>query len=99
MKNILYKLFHGQTPKWDSNNSAAAKAEAIKKRIASERHYFSTIMSDENFTRFKKLERLHRDRHSIQYMDTYINAFRLGAMIMCAVFMGEDEQHEYDDEF
>ena len=97
MKNILHKLCRGTLPKWESNRSATEKEEALTKKIESERKYFSTIMSDENFERFKKLEHLHRDRHSIRYMDTYINAFKMGAMIICAVFMGEDEK--YDEEF
>ena len=90
MNNILYKLFHGQMPSWSSSNSATAKIEALTQKIASERKYFSTIMSAEDFDGFQKLERLHGKRNSIRYMDTYINAFRTGAMIMCAVFFGEE---------
>ena len=92
MKNILHKLFHGQMPKWDSSRSSTAKMEAINQKIVSEREYFSTIMSAEDFDRFIKLERMHRERNSIKYMDTYINAFKTGAMIMCAVFTGEETE-------
>ena len=96
MKNILHKFFHGQV-NWSSQCSDTAKTKAITHKIESERLYFASIMSDENFKRFKKLEKLHRERNSVKYMETYINAFKTGAAIMCALFAGEDE-HD-DDEF
>jgi hypothetical protein len=90
MNNILHRLFHGKMPKWD--NSSTKKTEELTRQIAIERQYFSTIMSDENFKRFKKLERIHSKRNSIKYMNTYTNAFKTGAMLMCAVFMDEETE-------
>jgi len=96
MKNILHSLCHGRVPGWHKNSSGVAKTKTLTRKIENERLYFASIMSDEDFKRFKKLEHLHAERHSIKYMDTYINAFKMGAMFMFAVFVGEDE-HDFEE--
>ena len=51
-----------------------------------------SIMSAEDFERFKALEALHYECHTRRYRNTYTNAFKLGVMLMCAVFMNDDEE-------
>jgi hypothetical protein len=91
MKNILHELQRGHIPGWDSRmNTNTVAAKELNEKIKREREYLRFIMSPEDFRRLEKLESLHRERHSILYKNTYSNAFKLGVMLMCAVFMGED---------
>jgi len=89
MKNFLNELYHGRIPGWDSQIHSNNDSNAFHEALSSERQYFSTIMSKKDFERFRKLEKFHKDSHAIRYKNTYINAFRLGVMLMCAVFMEE----------
>ena len=97
MKNILHELFHGRVPGRDCNAPANPKVDELTQKIKSERQYFASIMSDANFKRFRKLERLHCKKNYLHYMDTFTNAFKLGAMLMCALFADEDDAQKQDD--
>ena len=90
MKKILHDLYHGRIPGWDSSTSMNAETDATSEKIRSERRYFASIMSVKDFERFKSLEALHGEGHARRYRNTYENAFRLGVMLMCAVFMNDD---------
>ena len=96
MKNILHELFHGRVFGRSGHDPANPKTDELTQKIKREQQYFASIMSDANFKRFKKLGHLHCKRHSLQYMDTFVNAFKLGAMLMCEVFMGDDVQKQED---
>ena len=89
MKKILHDLYHGRIPGWDSAISTT-KNDETREKMLSERQYFASIMSAEDFERFKALEALHRECHERRYRNTYTNAFRLGVMLMCAVFMNDE---------
>jgi len=93
MKKILHELYHGRIPGWDSVASTTKKDE-IRQKMLDERRYFASIMSPKDFERFKELEALHRECHAWRYRNTYTNAFKLGVMLMCAVFMNNDEGDE-----
>lgn len=96
MKNILHSLCHGRVPGWHKSSSADAKSKILTQKIESERAYFASVLSAEDFKKFRKLEKLHKKYNSIKYIDTYINAFKMGAMLMCAVFGGENE-NDYEE--
>jgi len=97
MKNLLHELYHGRIPGWNSRFHNNTETDAIREKIRSERKYFVSGMSPEDLKRFKELETLHHHLHSNRCKNTYINAFKLGVMLMCAVFMGEEQKN--DDEF
>ena len=91
MKNILNELQHGRIPGWDSRiNTRSLETDAIWEKIKAEKHYFSAVLSKSDFERFEKLNSLHKEIHAIRYKKIYENAFRLGVMLICAVFMGEE---------
>jgi len=92
MENILHSLCNGHLPGWHRHRSGIEKTKALTQKIEKEQQYFASILSDDDFKRFKKLDHLHGKRNAIKYMDTYINAFKMGAMLMCAVFMGEESE-------
>jgi len=90
MKNLLHELYHGRIPGWDSQIYSKSELEEITQKIQRERKHFKNIMSERNFDKFRELEALHAESHAIRYEYVYTNAFRLGVMLMCAVFMGGD---------
>ena len=91
MNKMLEKLYHGRIPGWDSqihyNETDEFRQQSLK-----ERKYLLSIMSPKAVESFKKLEALHSESHARRYENTYINAFRLGVLLMCAVFMNENEE-------
>ena len=89
MTKILHELYHGRLPRGDRSVNGP-QLDVTREKILSERRYFASIMSGEDFERFKALEALHRECHDRRYRDTYTNAFKLGVMLMCAVFMNDD---------
>jgi len=89
MKNILNELYRGRIPGWDSQAHSNNDTNAFHEKLSSERQYFASIMSKKDFQRFRELEKFHKDSHKIRYKNVYMNAFRLGVMLMCAVFTGE----------
>ena len=96
MKNFLHELYHGRFPKWESNRNNP-EIDILYKKIKREREYFASVLSAEDYERFKALEKLHKASHAIRDKHICINAFRMGAMHICAVLFGEDEK--FDDEF
>jgi len=90
MKNLLHELYKGRIPGWDSQVHSP-ESDEILKMIRHERKHFKNIMSDRNFEKFKELEALHGEFHARHYENVYTSAFKLGVMLMCAVFMSEQE--------
>ena len=93
MKNLLNELYHGRIPGWHSQFHTDGEAEAIREKIKSERQYFASILSGEDFKRFKALGVLHKECHSRRYKNMYSSAFRFGVLLMCAVFFGEEQEN------
>ena len=89
MKNILHDLHNGRIPGWDSRAYFNSETDETREKIRSERRYFASILSAKDFERFEQLEALHGEGHARRYANTYSSAFRIGVMLMCAVFMGE----------
>ena len=90
MKNILHELYRGNIPGWDSQSNAHIDSDAFHEKLASERKYFASIMSKKDFERFTALEKFHKESHAVRYKKVYTHAFKLGVLLMCAVFMGEE---------
>jgi len=89
MKKILHDLYRGRFPKGDHGVNTP-QIDATREKILSERQYLASIMSAEDFERFRALEALHRECHDQRYQNTYAKAFKLGIMLMCALFMNEE---------
>jgi len=92
MKKILHDLYHGRMPGWDSTISTTETYE-FREKTLSERQYFASIMSAEDFERFKAWEAMHREGHTRRYKNTYMKAFKLGVVLMCAIFMNDEEAY------
>ena len=97
MKNILHELYFGRVSRWERRVNRTAEEMAVENKIQAEKKHFSQVFSDENYKRLNELEKLYGQFRDFEDMRTFNYAFRLGAMLMCAVFSEEDE--EYDEEF
>jgi len=90
MNKMLQNLYHGRIPGWDSQVHFD-ETDEYRKETQRERKYLLSIMSPKAVESFKKLEALHNESHTRRYENTYINAFRLGVLLMCAVFMNDEK--------
>ena len=91
MNKLLQALYHGRIPGWDSQIHSA-KTDEHHERILNERKYYTSKMSHAELERYKKLEALYAECHARRYENVYINAFKLGVMLMCAVFTDDDDK-------
>ena len=89
MKSILYQLQNGHVPEWEQHINETTDEINVNNKILEERDYFSSIMSVADFKRFQDLEDLYNQSNSFDDTRTFARGFRLGAKIMCAIFMGE----------
>ena len=90
MKNILYDLYYGRISGWERRPSRTAAYTAINRKIADEKQYLAEKLLADDCQRFQALEVLYTQAHEFEQLDAYRFGFRLGVMLMCAVFMGED---------
>ena len=90
MNKMIQDLRHGRIPGWDKQ-VYSAETDEEREKIRSERQYFASIMSEKDFERFRQLETLHAEGHARRYANTYASAFKLGVMLMCAVFTDGDD--------
>ena len=90
MNKILQELYHGRI--WERRTNMTPEEMAILDKIQEEKQHFSGILSAGDYKRLENIEALYRKLHSLDDMVTYIHAFRLGAMIMCVVFIGEEPE-------
>jgi len=88
MKKILRELYHGKV----FGQEKTYETDEAKEKIRSERRYFASVLSEKNFARFEALEALHKEHNIRKREEIYANAFRLGVMLMCAVFMNEEAE-------
>ena len=97
MNKLLQALYHGRIPGWDSQVHTT-EIEELRKKILHERKCFTGDLSPKNLERYKKLEALYAESHARRYENVYTNAFRLGVMLMCAVFANGDGAEVYHGE-
>ena len=79
MKNMLSDFYNHIIAKLSYLDDA--ETDEVRQKIRSERRYFSSIMSAEDFERFKALEILHGEGHKIRYTNMFIRAFNLGVTL------------------
>ena len=91
MKNILHDLYYGRVSGWERRPVRTAEENAVNRKIEDEKRYFVGKMSLDDVQRFQELENLYTQAHEFDEIDAYRYGFKLGVMIMCAVFMGEGE--------
>ena len=89
MRNILQDLYFGRLSGWERRPSRTAEFKAINRKIAAEKTYFTEQMSVDDCERFEALENLYTQSHQADEADAFCLGFRLGAMIIGAVFMDE----------
>ena len=92
MNDILHKLYFGQVSRWECRANRSVEENNIEKKITLEKKYFKEILSDEDYKRLNELESLQGDIRGFEDMRTFNYAFRLGAMLMCSVFLGEETE-------
>jgi len=88
MNKVLQDLYHGRIPGWDSQ----VHTEECRKKIVDERKHLMSLMSPKAVESFKKLEALHYECHAKGYENNYANAFKMGVLLMCAVFSGDGDE-------
>jgi len=79
MKNMLNDFYNYIIAKLSYLDEA--ETDVVREKIRSERHYFASIMSAEDFERFKDLEALHGEGHKIRYSNMFIRTFNLGVTL------------------
>lgn len=87
MNKLLQGFYHGRIPIVSTTQS-----EEIRKKIRSERRYFLSRLSAKDRERYKNLEALHTESHARRYENTYAEAFKLGAMLMLAIFAESEDK-------
>ena len=79
MKNMLSDFYNHIIAKLSYLDEA--ETDEVRAKVRSERRYFASIMSAEDFERFKRLEALHAEGHKIRYNNMSIRAFNLGVTL------------------
>ena len=97
MKNIMQDLYYGKVSCCERNCARTAEIAAIDRKIESERRYFVEKMSLDDCKRFQEWENLFLHSSDVYQMDAFSHGFKLGARIMCAVFMSEDETSDISE--
>ena len=93
MKNIIHDLYFGRISEWENRIIRSDEEMAIHDKIIAEKQYFSGVLSAEDYKRLESLETLCMESHNFDELRAYVNAFKLGVMIMCAVFMGDGTEN------
>jgi hypothetical protein len=88
MNSILEDLYFGHLPGWEVHAKITAEGKAVNKKIDAEKKYFSGVLSKEDCKRLVELDELYKLSNSFENKNSFIYAFRLGVMLMSAVFMG-----------
>ena len=94
LKDILHKLYFGQVSRWECRANRSVEENNIENKIKSEKKYFKETLSDEDYKRLNELESFQSDIRGFEDMRTFNYAFRMGAMLMCAVFFGEEAEND-----
>ena len=91
MNNILEAFYSGHVPEHEQLVDSTPKERAVSEKIYAEMEYFSGVMSasEDDCKRLDELNDMYGNLCNLECMRTFEYAFRLGAMIMSAVFMEE----------
>ena len=91
MKSILHDLFDGCLSTENRRYARTSESAAINRKIESEQQYFMQKMSLDDCERFQQLEELYSQANGFGQIGAFSDGFRLGAALMCEVFMGGGE--------
>ena len=80
---------------WEFHAHSTAEQRAANDKIDAEMKYFSSKLYAEDYKRLESFESLHDDILENTNIGTFNYAFRLSALFMCAVFMGEGRSNEH----
>ena len=92
MSSILEDIYNGRVSRWEQRVNRTAEETAVENQIQAEKKYFEKTMTADDYKRLNELETLYGEFRSFDDMRTFKYAFRLGVMIMCAVFIGEEDE-------
>jgi hypothetical protein len=93
MRKILNDLYHGRYNAWEHRPSRTDETRAINQKIEDEKRYFSQKMSLDDFQRLQALENLYTEANNFEQVNAFTYGFKLGTMLMCDVFMDENESN------
>jgi len=91
MKNILHDLYYGRVSCTERPYIRTAEIKAVDNKIEDEKRYFSSKMSLNDCERFQELDNLYSLSNDYSQFNSFSYGFRLATMLMCAVFMDENE--------
>jgi len=91
MRNILHDLYSGKFSAWERSPVRTADNIATNRKIEDEKRYFMQKMSIDDCQRFEALEDLYTHANEFEQADAFSYGFKLGVMLMGAVFMDEGE--------
>ena len=82
MRNILYDLYSS----WEHHPVQNSEYDEINYKIITEMEYFKNNMKSDDSLRLEALECLFTQAGEYEQADVFVAGFKLGVMIMCAVF-------------
>ena len=88
---ILEELYNGQVYPFEEIVPQDEAYRETNQKISEIREYFYENLSPEEREKFEEMNRLSRE---VAYMESYANfayGFRLSALLMCDVFIGEND--------
>jgi len=86
MKNILHSLYDGQFCAFERRPVRTAENITVHNKIEAEISYIMQKMSPDDCKRFEELECLYMQASDFVQKDAFSYGFKLGTMLMCAVF-------------
>ena len=98
MKNIIHDLYHGKVSGFERSCVRTAEIAAIDRKIESGRRYFVEKMSLDDCQRFQEWENLFLHSSDAHQLEAFSYGVKLGASLMCAVLMDDNELPCLDDE-
>jgi len=91
MKNILHDLYNGRFSAWERRPIRTEDNITTNRKIEDEKRYLMQKMSTEDCRRFEALENLYTHANEFEQADAFSYGFKLGVMLMSAVYVGEGE--------
>jgi len=89
MRNILHDLFCGEIFPCERKPAKSPERDALHQKTEDEMRYFTDKMSACDRERFLELRELYNESYGFEELDTFVYAFKLGVMLMVAVFTDE----------
>ncbi|MDL2258160.1 hypothetical protein LJC42_03245 [Eubacteriales bacterium OttesenSCG-928-K08] len=91
MKSILHELYGGEINPYENTSVSSNDYRRINRKIQAEKRYFAERMSEDDCKRFEALENLYSDSSEMETQKAFCEGFKLGALLLCAVFTEEPE--------